>query len=288
MYIIKNEEIEFSVKKKGAELCSIIKNNRQYIWQADPKFWGNHGPLLFPIVGSVENDEISVCGQRCNLTAHGFLRYMDFDLIEQTENKLVLEAKYNEDTLKIYPIKFRFIATYSYENGSFVGTYDIYNLDEKTMPYCFGLHNGFYCVQEGEDVSNVYFKFDKKITINKPSRVQEKFMDFSKRISVIENSDILNLNDDWYPTQAPINDDVKFSSFELINKKSGKILDYSFSENFGLYNIWRQKNSPFVCLEPWTSQCGVYPFAKNLEDIKTTKYLKSNDKETYFFSVKLS
>ena len=34
----------------------LALDGREYLWQADPTFWGKHAPVLFPIVGSLRGD----------------------------------------------------------------------------------------------------------------------------------------------------------------------------------------------------------------------------------------
>ena len=53
MKTISNEQLTIQVSPHGAELCSIFANGKEYLWQADPAFWKRHSPVLFPIVGSV-------------------------------------------------------------------------------------------------------------------------------------------------------------------------------------------------------------------------------------------
>lgn len=53
MKTISNEQLTIQVSPHGAELCSILANGKEYLWQADPAFWKRHSPVLFPIVGSV-------------------------------------------------------------------------------------------------------------------------------------------------------------------------------------------------------------------------------------------
>ena len=39
MKTISNEQLTIQVSPHGAELCSIIANGKEYLWQADPAFW---------------------------------------------------------------------------------------------------------------------------------------------------------------------------------------------------------------------------------------------------------
>lgn len=210
---------------------------------------------------------------------------MEFDFVSKTEDCLVLEAVYNEETLKQYPFKFKVVATYKLSGKMLEGSYEIFNLDAKTMPYGFGLHNGFYCVDEGETIDDVYVEFDTAMTIAKPSRVGDGFMDFANRIPVIENSKILGFTDGLFNNNAPVMDTISFKSLKLMNKKRGQILDYHFSDGFKMFNFWRAMYSPFLCIEPWTSQIGLYPYYKTLEECENTKFLEANKSKTYTFTV---
>ena len=59
---ISNGIIEVEAAVHGAELLSIRKDGNEYVWQGDPKFWGRHAPVLFPLVGKVWNNEYRVDG----------------------------------------------------------------------------------------------------------------------------------------------------------------------------------------------------------------------------------
>ena len=54
---INNDQITAQFKTLGAELFSLKdKNNKEFIWEGNPDFWGKHSPILFPIVGSLKNN----------------------------------------------------------------------------------------------------------------------------------------------------------------------------------------------------------------------------------------
>ena len=56
MKTLSNDKITIQISESGAELTSIVANGTEYLWQADPKFWQRHSPVLFPIVGRVWNN----------------------------------------------------------------------------------------------------------------------------------------------------------------------------------------------------------------------------------------
>ena len=106
MFELSNTILKINVKPKGAELCKItsVKNNKQFMWHADPDVWGSFAPNLFPIIGALKEDSYTYNGKTFKLPKHGFVRHnKNIKLLKQTRNSLVFSLMYNEDLLKIYP-----------------------------------------------------------------------------------------------------------------------------------------------------------------------------------------
>ena len=106
MKTLQNEYLSIQIAERGAELCSIMCNGKEYLWQADPKFWGRHSPVLFPIVGKVWDDVYTVEGKNYPLSQHGFARDMDFELVSQSATEVTYRLMSTEETLKKYPFPF--------------------------------------------------------------------------------------------------------------------------------------------------------------------------------------
>ena len=94
---IENELIAIEVEEHGAELKSLVRKNtgKEYMWKADPKFWGRTSPVLFPFVGAVKDKQFRTKGQTYTMGQHGFARDMDFTLDSQTEDTLWFVLKSN-------------------------------------------------------------------------------------------------------------------------------------------------------------------------------------------------
>ena len=99
-YIIKHGSIAAEFDSSGAELRSVIKNGKEYMWCGDSKFWGRTSPVLFPFVGSVRNGVYRVGGIEYAMGQHGFARDMEFQLAGQTENSISFILRSDEETLK--------------------------------------------------------------------------------------------------------------------------------------------------------------------------------------------
>ena len=57
-YNLQNEFISVKINDIGAELSSYFDKeaSREIIWQGDPNHWKRQAPVLFPIIGKVENN----------------------------------------------------------------------------------------------------------------------------------------------------------------------------------------------------------------------------------------
>ena len=60
--LLTNNIITLEVSEHGAEMQSLTKDGRQYLWTGDPQFWNRRAPILFPAVGKPYNNEIHADG----------------------------------------------------------------------------------------------------------------------------------------------------------------------------------------------------------------------------------
>ena len=86
---ISNSILTVEISEHGAELQSIKKNGKEYLWQGDAKFWGRRSPVLFPNVGRVWNDQYRHAGNTYEIGQHGFARDMDFQVTYKDDDGIV-------------------------------------------------------------------------------------------------------------------------------------------------------------------------------------------------------
>ena len=103
METISNSVLTVGVSEHGAELQSIQKNGKEYLWQGDTRFWGRRSPVLFPIVGRVWEDTYRYAGNSYRMGQHGFARDMEFTLVSEKEDEVRYRLVSNEETLQKYP-----------------------------------------------------------------------------------------------------------------------------------------------------------------------------------------
>ena len=143
MNTLKNEFIEIEVADHGAELQSLRKNGKEYLWQGDARYWGRRSPVLFPMVGRVWGDVYRHNGRKFELGQHGFARDMDFTLISRTDSSLTYRLRSNESTLQLYPFDFTLDITYRIDGSTLAVSWSVTNDSTEVMPFQIGAHPAF-------------------------------------------------------------------------------------------------------------------------------------------------
>ena len=160
IHTISNSSLRLSVQQTGAEICSIqsVKSGKEYIWQADPVIWGSHAPVLFPIIGSLKNNEYYYDGMRYSIPKHGFIRYSEkLDPTNNTSDRIVFKLKSDAETLNMYPFDFEFIVTFQLLGNRINIMHKVTNLDFKEMFFSLGAHPAFRCPINDNEIFDDYF-----------------------------------------------------------------------------------------------------------------------------------
>lgn len=146
-YQLKNNFLTVTLSDHGAEIQSVkdVNSGREYIWQADPKIWGRHAPVLFPVVGRLKGDQYTYDGKTYHMGQHGFARDSQFTVEEQDDKHIIFLLTSNEDTKKMYPFDFELRVTYSLVNNLLSEHFTVTNKDTKEMIFGIGGHPALIC-----------------------------------------------------------------------------------------------------------------------------------------------
>jgi len=252
MTIIENELIRVKIASEGAELTSLKlkEDNQEYLWQADPKYWGRHAPVLFPIVGKVKNDHYKVDGETFNLTQHGFARDNEFDLVEQEEQRVVYRLASNKELLKKYPYQFELEIEYKLVANRVEITYNVKNKDQKTIYFSIGAHPAFnWPLEEGETIEDYYLEFEENEEIS-ASLLDEGLLS-DTTVEFLANNNSKPLAEGLFRNDALILKGLKSKSVALKSKSSDRGVKVEFT-GFPYMGIWSPPaGAPFICIEPW-------------------------------------
>jgi len=250
---ILNQYFQVTIQQKGTEISSIKskKTGREYMWNANPEIWGSHAPVLFPAIGSFKNSECTIDGETYKIPKHGFIRHNEtLVLINQTATELNFQLDYSEQTLAIYPYKFRFNIIFKLDNNKLIVSHKVTNLDDKIIHFNLGGHPGFKCpINEGETYSDYYLEFEQMETAATTLLSQNGLIS-DKTKPILNKTNILPLTPNLFDNDALIFKDLKSRKVSLKSHQSNQILTMSFPD-FNYLGIWAKPNAPFVCIEPW-------------------------------------
>lgn len=129
MHGIKNYALSILVDEQGGEVKSLKdRSGREYIWQGHPESWGGCSPVLFPICGSLRNNQALLAnGKSAVLNRHGFARKMMYQCEFANEGKAQFQLSSNEDTLAAYPYPFTLTIQYELAGNSYkTGVFRLY------------------------------------------------------------------------------------------------------------------------------------------------------------------
>lgn len=236
------------ISNNGAELKSVKHSNgTEFMWQADADIWPRTAPVLFPIVGKVKNDKLRVKDKTFAISQHGFARDKKFSIQTQTENKVVYQLLYSDETLQKFPFDFKLLLTYEWLGDKLICGYEVYNLGVETMPFSIGAHPGFLI--PNADFSGCELRF------NKPELAVRHLLEnglFNHQTQpVLNNEQVLPLRVALFDLDAVVFKDLQSNEVNLVNKKSNYRVKMCF-DGFPHFGIWAKKGTQrFVCLEPW-------------------------------------
>lgn len=265
MQIIKNQQITVKINSKGAELVSLFNNENQteYLWNADPNFWGKSSPVLFPIVGALKENTYRFEGQKYTLPRHGFAREREFVVEKSEENSVTFLLISDENTLKVYPFKFEFRLIYSLQNNTLNVTYSVKNIGENKLYFSVGGHPAFAVpLSENTTYDDYYLEFNKTETFKRWGLTAKGLIE-TQSFDFLMNINKLNLTKALFYDDAIVFKNLESSSVILKSDKTNHQLKFDF-EGFPYLGIWAAKDANFVCIEPW---CGIADAANHNQEL---------------------
>jgi galactose mutarotase-like enzyme len=284
---IENEFLKVSAKDSGAELISIKnkKNNIEYLWQGDPKFWGRRAPVLFPIIGKLNGNKYKVEENTYELPQHGFARDAYFDISQKEDTSFTFTLKSNSETLKVYPYQFELNIRYKLIKNKIEISYEVKNEDDKKIWFSIGAHPAFNCPLDPKATLSDYFlEFEKEETLEK--YLLEDGLLSGKKEKMLNNENKIKLTKEVFLNDAIIFKNMKSSSVSLKSSFSSASINFNF-EGFPFLGIW-SKPGPFVCIEPWYGHADMVGFSGELKDKEGIQSLNKNGTFNCSYSVEIN
>lgn len=260
MYQISNDTLTVTISPVGAEVVSVQdKDGLERIWQADPKIWGRHAPLLFPFIGRLRDGQYELNGRTISIPTHGFARDMTFTVAAQSGQSITFALEDTEETWKVYPFSFRLEVTYSLEGGVLTKAHSVTNRSAEEMPFEVGGHDG-YCTTllPGETMGDYYLAFEGVEEVEPHLMALEPgtcFVSDEKAQIPLEEGKWWNYREFLARMDTAVLDRLPVNRVTLGSRKSGKkvIVSYEDFDYLGIWTASKDFDTNYVCLEPWST-----------------------------------
>lgn len=282
---ITHQNIELTVSTHGAEMQSLKYKNREYIRDTDA-YWNRKAPLLFPIVGKLRDLKTYINGSIYHMNQHGFLRDQEFCIESVTDNKVTLSNTYSDETLKMYPFKYKIIVTYMINDCKVDTIFTVQNIDNQKIMFNYGGHPGFNCpLYDNEDFTDYRIVFEEEENFDAPTVMLDNgTLNYDKTIRY-EKLKELKLDYKYFEIDAIVIPKIKSHSVKLLNKNNqGLQFDYP---GFPTLAIWTKPNAKFICLEPWVGHADSYDSNYQFIEKEDIVQLEKEGKYTICYSISI-
>lgn len=278
---ISNSNLTAQINHFGAELFSL-KNleNKEYIWEGNPVFWGKHSPILFPIVGTLKNNSFRYKESEHHLSRHGFARDMEFELIRKSENSATFSLTSSEESRKVYPFDFELQICYSLEENKLNIDYKVINKNDATMPFSIGAHPAFALPKPFQEYT-LLFEHDE--ILSSYELENDLLSDSFSTIEMIDNQ--VPLNYSLFEKDALIFKQLQSKSITILENQNS-LLRVRF-DNFPNLGIWTKSNAPFLCIEPWLGYSDTVHSTGNILEKEGIQLLEAKKSSECHFSIEI-
>lgn len=271
----------------GAQLNSLVKNDTEYLWQGDEKYWAGQAPVCFPITGVLPDGKANAFGKPCEMKRHGVARINPFDVYEAYENSVTFIQQSSEKTKAQFPFDYELKIKYTINGDTVTNEYIITNTGEEKLPFVIGGHPAFNCpLSDDEEFEDYRVVFDKPITqpCLRPDH-HSGLVHVDESFDVMAGSDTLELRHDLFEEKdALIFYGCEAKSAMMIGK-NGKGVKIEFNDMNNLL-IWSAVgNAPFVALEPWTGISSCNDEDDTFENKRGMTVLNPNETISFRFKI---
>ncbi len=158
-----NKRISLTVSDFGAEMTSLKLDGFEFLWKADPAYFGRVSPILFPITGRFMDGFYTHNGKKYELKLNGLAQDSIFELKKTADNEISCHLRANEETLKVYPFDFELTVKYTLKDQTVDVSFEVINHSDEDMPYSVGNHTAFrWPLIDGEAPESYFLRFSEE------------------------------------------------------------------------------------------------------------------------------
>jgi galactose mutarotase-like enzyme len=257
---ISTAALSAEISATGAELVRLQdRTGADLLWDGNPAVWNGRSPLLFPIVGEVTGNRLTVAGKAYEIGRHGFARTSTFALVGSDAASCTWRLESSEATRRQYPSEFRLDVTYRIEGATLHMEARVTNTGAAVMPASFGFHPALrWPLPYGtsREAHEIVFERDEPAPIRRPVDGLLSAAQFATPV----RDRHLRLHDDLFEDGALVFDTL--ASRSVLYGEAIRV-DFPPMPHLG---IWTKPGAGYVCIEPWQGHASPEGFDGELAD----------------------
>lgn len=253
-YRLKNEQLDVLLSTLGAELQSIRKDKVEYLWQGNSEYWEERAPILFPFVGRLTDGKYLLNDKEYEMTIHGFARFQEYQVVEQSDTHIVFEMKDNEVTYVSYPYHFALRITYELEGNVIKIKYTVKNDSNQEMYFGIGGHPGFCVPLEDElQFSDYELQFSQPCIPDRVGYTDTCYVSGINTLFELQDTVCIPLEHCMFNDDAIVLQNMA-KEVCLYSKKGTRSVTVSYPQ-CSYVGFWHapKTEAPYLCIEPWSS-----------------------------------
>lgn len=263
---IRSGELTARIAPFGAELWSLTdRAGREYMTDADPRWWTGHAPILFPIVGALAGGRYRLGEREYALERHGFARRNAFTVVEAQEDALRFRLTESAATLAVYPFPFVLDMVFVLGGWTLSMVAEVRNPGSEPLPFSFGYHPAFaWPLPGGADKLAHEIRFD--VPEPNPLRALDPAdgtLVPGPAQSPVEGS-VLPLRSELFERDALVWD--RLANTALTYGAAGGASLRIASTNLPMLGVWQKPGANYICIEPWHGVADQSGFAGDFRD----------------------
>ncbi len=249
------------IAEEGAEIVEWGIGGKPLLWRKDPAVWGETAPLLFPVVGWTNHQQVRVGAKRYPLGLHGFARHRAFQVTEQGEDRARLTLASDQDTRELYPFDFGLSVDVRLSEATISIELGVENRGGVPMPYACGLHPGFRWPFASGAPEDYLLRFAEPEDPWVPTIAPGGLVSPRKRRLPLVGR-VLHLAASLFQNDALcfLNAASREIRFEAPDGSAIVVA----TENFPHFGIWCRPGHGYLCIEDWTGHSDPENFCGDL------------------------
>jgi galactose mutarotase-like enzyme len=246
MIHLQHGDYEAEVNPFGSELAALRWRGLDLLWEGDPRWWGRRAPVLFPIVGRLNEDTLRHAGRAHHLPQHGFARDLPWETLEAHDSATTLRLHDSSETREVYPFAFDLTQRAELSDGGLRATFTLMNPGSSDLIACLGVHPAFRWPLPGgrREEHRIVFESDESDPVR---RLKNGLLRETSESSPLATSPLL-LNDALFVEDALIFDRLRSRRLQF-TAPGAPVVELAW--DFPHFGIWTKPGAPFLCLEPW-------------------------------------